>query len=251
MRGLADGYDLLRLVIETRKDQTARQSWTIAARDKTASAAANGERIAAATQFFAKPDGRHCFADWLRILLEEVFVTDAAALYMRRDRAGRLSALMPLDGATIKPVIDGFSPTAMEQIIGRFNDALLGCAFVFCDEVLFAGDLKAANALKALSTTTRKGVETKGLPIISMPIAANLWLASNADQPVHIEGGDARYWILRPSEARIGDHAYFEALGARSKTEAARLSRICCSTATSRPSCRSATSRATMKPAGR
>ena len=33
LRGLADGYDLLRLVIETRKDQTARQSWSIAARD--------------------------------------------------------------------------------------------------------------------------------------------------------------------------------------------------------------------------
>ncbi len=57
LRGLADGYDLLRLVIETRKDQTARQSWTIAARDRTANAAANAARIAAATQFFAKPDG--------------------------------------------------------------------------------------------------------------------------------------------------------------------------------------------------
>lgn len=31
LRGLADGYDLLRLVTETRKDQTARQSWAIAA----------------------------------------------------------------------------------------------------------------------------------------------------------------------------------------------------------------------------
>ena len=67
-------------------------------RDKTASAAANAARIAAATQFFAKPDGRHGFADWLRILLEEVFVTDAAALYMRRDRGGRLAGLLPLDG---------------------------------------------------------------------------------------------------------------------------------------------------------
>ncbi len=111
LRSLADGYDLLRLVIETRKDQTARQSWSICARDRTASAAANAGRIAAATQFFSKPDGRHCFADWLRILLEEVFVTDAAALYMRRDRAGRLAALLPLDGATIKPVIDGFGRT--------------------------------------------------------------------------------------------------------------------------------------------
>jgi len=40
------------------------------------------------------------------MLLEEVFVTDAPALYMSRDRSGRLKALLPLDGATIKPVID-------------------------------------------------------------------------------------------------------------------------------------------------
>src|SRR3984957_19901794 len=34
LRGLAEGYDLLRLVIETRKDQVARLSWTIGPRNK-------------------------------------------------------------------------------------------------------------------------------------------------------------------------------------------------------------------------
>ncbi len=111
LRGLADGYDLLRLVIETRKDQASRQSWSIGARDKTMNSPANAARIVATTCFFTRPDGQHCFADWLRILLEEVFVTDAPALYMRRNRVGRLAALMPLDGATIKPVIDAFGRT--------------------------------------------------------------------------------------------------------------------------------------------
>lgn len=106
LRSLADGYDLLRLVIETRKDQAARQTWTISPRENGVLSAAATERIAALKRFFAKPDGIHGFADWLRILLEEVFVTDAPALYMSRDRSGRLRALMPLDGATIKPVID-------------------------------------------------------------------------------------------------------------------------------------------------
>ncbi|VFU10245.1 phage portal protein [Methylocella tundrae] len=118
LRGLADGYDLLRLVIETRKDQASRQSWTIVARDKTALIAGNVDRITAATGFIARPDGNRCFADWLRILLEEVFVTDAAALYLRRDRSGRLTALMPLDGATIKPVIDGFGRTPEPYLDG-------------------------------------------------------------------------------------------------------------------------------------
>ncbi len=122
LRGLADGYDLLRLVIETRKDQASRQSWTICARDRTASAAANADRIEAAKAFFKRPDGSHGFSDWLRILLEEVFVTDAAALYMSRDRGGRLRALTPLDGATIKPVIDAWGRTPQPY---REGDALV------------------------------------------------------------------------------------------------------------------------------
>ncbi len=107
LRGLAEGYDLLRLVIETRKDQVARQTWTIGPRDKKS----NDPRAAALRTFFARPDGMHTFGDWLRLLLEELFVIDAPALYMRRDRGGRLTALLPIDGATIKPVIDDFGRT--------------------------------------------------------------------------------------------------------------------------------------------
>jgi hypothetical protein len=131
LRSLADGYDLLRLVIETRKDQAARQTWTIAPRDTAVRSSIDVERIATLKRFFARPDGIHGFADWLRILLEEVFVTDAPALYLSRERGGRLRALMPIDGATIKPVIDPWGrppqpyfedgrmvyPTAYQQIL--------------------------------------------------------------------------------------------------------------------------------------
>ena len=113
LRGLADGYDLLRLVIETRKDQVARLSWTIASRDKKASA---DPRLAALRKFFSKPDGRHGFADWLRLILEDLFVIDAPTLYLSRDRAGRLLGLLPIDGATIKPVIDDWGRTPLPYV---------------------------------------------------------------------------------------------------------------------------------------
>lgn len=106
----------------------------------------------------------------------------------------------------------GFSPTTGEQILGRFNDVIRGRAFIFCDEVFFAGDPKAMAAIKALSTTTSKGIEGKNLPIVQMPVAVNLHLASNEDVPVHLEQGDARHWILNPSEQFIGNHSYFAAL---------------------------------------
>ncbi len=105
LRRLADGWDLLRLVIETRKDQIGRMTWSIGPRPGTAPDPA---AAATATALFRRPDGIHGWADWLRMVLEELFVVDAPALYCRRDRAGRLAALMPLDGTTIKPVIDAW-----------------------------------------------------------------------------------------------------------------------------------------------
>ena len=63
LRGFADAYDLLRLVIETRKDQMERQRWRIRPRDpkfKRKSAAIDADmsaRIAACEKFLHKPDG--------------------------------------------------------------------------------------------------------------------------------------------------------------------------------------------------
>jgi hypothetical protein len=77
---------------------------------------------------------------------------------------------------------------------------------------MFAGDRKAADAVKSLSTCTEMGIETKGLPIVKCPIAINLWLASNHDNAAHIDEHDARYWVLNVNEHRVGDDAYFAAL---------------------------------------
>jgi hypothetical protein len=119
LRGFADAYDLLRLVIETRKDQMERQRWRIRPRDpklKRQSAAIDAEmtaRIAAVESFFAKPDGVTRWKTWLRALLEDMFVIDAATLYCQRTRSGQLCALQQLDGATIKRVIDDWGRTPL------------------------------------------------------------------------------------------------------------------------------------------
>ena len=117
MRGFADAYDILRLVIETRKDQMERQRWCVrprAANAKRRSAAIDpeiGGRIAAIESFLQKPDGVTRWKTWLRALLEDMFVIDAATLYCRRTRAGQLCALQQLDGSTIKRVIDDWGRT--------------------------------------------------------------------------------------------------------------------------------------------
>jgi hypothetical protein len=112
----------------------------------------------------------------------------------------------------------GFTPSTVEQILGRFNDAIRGRAFLFLDEVVFSGDRRAADAVKRLSTATEIGIETKGLPVVQCPVAVNLWLASNRENAAHIEEHDARYWVHEVSEHRIGDSVYFGALGKEIET---------------------------------
>jgi SPP1 gp7 family putative phage head morphogenesis protein len=156
MRSLADGYDLMRLVIETRKDQMEKLSWVIKPRKEVEQAAKEAERIDAAkkhvdkvkakndklgqppklapdgvtplpepadvpevpepkpvdpkikeiSDFLMFPDGEHEWKTWLRALLEDMLVLDAATLYPRSTLGGDLYALELVDGATIKRIID-------------------------------------------------------------------------------------------------------------------------------------------------
>ena len=113
LRALADALPLLRAVIETRKDQIAGLNWTVRARDSRQTSNLRPQ-IAAAVAFFAAPDRRHDFATWLRMLVEDMLVVDAACLYPRFARNGALHSLDVIDGATIKPLIgeDGRAPDA-------------------------------------------------------------------------------------------------------------------------------------------
>jgi hypothetical protein len=122
LRGLADALPLLRAVIETRKDQIAGQNYAIRALSRADTPDAS-KSIDAVTRFLVRPDRRHSFADWLRMLVEEMLVIDAATIYPRYARGGALYSLDIIDGATIKPLIgeDGRAPEppdpAYQQIL--------------------------------------------------------------------------------------------------------------------------------------
>lgn len=109
LRALADGWDVLRLVIETRKDQVERLRWNIRPKitgGQRAAHAASDPRVIRLETFFRKPDGVHRWGPWLRMLLEDLFVIDAPTLYKARSVDSDLIALEPVDGATIKVLID-------------------------------------------------------------------------------------------------------------------------------------------------
>lgn len=130
LRSFADGYDLLRTVIETRKDQLARLSWNIVARGADKKKKAKDpkvlDQIAKVEKFFLRPDGEHFWDDWLRMVIEDLLVLDAPAIYRRRTFGGNLYALEPIDGGTIKRVIDDWGRTpaapvpAYQQVLKGF-----------------------------------------------------------------------------------------------------------------------------------
>lgn len=103
LRALADNFDVLRMVIETRKDQICGLKWGIRPRNQELEA---DDSHFAATQFFLFPDKEHTWDEWLRMLLEDLFVIDAPCIYLRKTNGGELYAAEPVDGATIKRVID-------------------------------------------------------------------------------------------------------------------------------------------------
>lgn len=125
LRAFADSYDLLRLIIETRKDAMERLRWVIQLRDtREKLTPQKRNKMKELTKFFMKPDGEHHWNAWLRMLLEDLFVIDAATLHRRKTRTGKLVSLDQIDGATMRRVLDdwgrtptGVNDTAYQQIL--------------------------------------------------------------------------------------------------------------------------------------
>ncbi|MEI6730509.1 MAG: hypothetical protein WCL30_04550, partial [Pseudomonadota bacterium] len=95
LRALADNCDILRSVIETRKDQIEALEWNVRLLPDSANAGVSDEqksRIAKIKNFLYSPDKENSFAGWIRQILEDMFVIDAVCLYKRRSVGGDLYA---------------------------------------------------------------------------------------------------------------------------------------------------------------
>jgi hypothetical protein len=140
MRSLADSFDLVRLCIETRKDQVSRMPWAFrkksqpgqpknvdARGNKPFSGEDNEEsdpRLTQLTDFFSYPDKEHTWQQWVRLLLEDLFVIDAPVLVPIVSQDGelwspgkQLYALEVIDGSTITRKIDAMGRTPASPAI--------------------------------------------------------------------------------------------------------------------------------------
>lgn len=111
LRALADGCDILRAAIETRKDAVDSFKFTIKPRKEKGK---QDTRCRAIQDFLQFPDGEHDFSTWARAMIEDMLVIDAATIYPWKTNGGDVYRLELVDGATIKKLIDvsGRTPAA-------------------------------------------------------------------------------------------------------------------------------------------
>lgn len=124
LRALADSYDILRVLIENKKDQLSQLEWQIVPVDWDGNMdALKDPKIKAIMELLKYPDRVLPWRTWCRAVLEDMLVIDAATVYPRYTVGGQLYSLDLTDGATILPKInsEGRRPlppdVAFQQII--------------------------------------------------------------------------------------------------------------------------------------
>lgn len=181
--------EMVRLAIETRKDQIERLDWRIKSRDEKRPKPGADKRIETALEFMRHPDGENEFHTWLRELMEDHYVLDAATLERRRTFGGQLVGLDIVDGATIHLLIDQYGrrpkapmPFAQQIIKGRIWNELTA------DELIYAARNKRSNHLYGYS------------PVEQIVVTINTILQRQTRQLAYFTDGNVPAGLLNAPE---------------------------------------------------
>jgi hypothetical protein len=135
LRTFADKWNVLRTIVDTKKDLMSAVPWSIKPDPKPGESKKELRARATAdpvvkqlTEFFESPDGEHTWNQWIHQALEETYVIDALPIQVVRDSKNKIAKLMVVAGDTINRVIDdrGWTPgkgkdgkyqTAYQQVI--------------------------------------------------------------------------------------------------------------------------------------
>jgi hypothetical protein len=96
------------------------------------------------------------------------------------------------------------------HVIGNFNAAIERNYVICMDEALFSGDRKALDRLKSMVTEPTVTIEQKYQPRRTIVSYHRFFAASNHKHFAQVEADDRRFAFFQVSEARKGDHAYWD-----------------------------------------
>jgi hypothetical protein len=99
-----------------------------------------------------------------------------------------------------------------ERLLGRFNDWLETVPFVLAEEILWAGDRKAADKFKSLVTGDTIQVERKFGSCLQIPNRLKILATTNHDHAVAAGVQDRRNVVYDVSDERAGDKGWFDRL---------------------------------------
>jgi hypothetical protein len=154
LRGLAEFWDMLRLAIETRKDQMAKLEFSVMCRKLPGQELRPrpDDRCIEIERFLRQPDRNLSWADWVRELVEEQLVIDAPAIYCKRTVGGKPWALQIIAGDTITPKINywGRRPAAPDVAFQQVIKGLPAVDYT-ADEMIYAPRNPRANKVYGFS----------------------------------------------------------------------------------------------------
>lgn len=149
---------------------------------------------------------------WLAQLIQEPHIKVGAALVVQgaegtgKSKLGEwISKLMGLHAMTLG---DG------DQVTGSFNAFLETCLFLFMEEGFWAGNKKAESILKDLLSGIDYTYQPKGVDLYRGQNYTRIYIASNEKWVVPAGSGGRRFFVLRASDERAKDIAYFKAIDA-------------------------------------
>jgi hypothetical protein len=147
IRGLFEGLDLAKLCVETRKNQMAKLSWEIMPRMKPGEnvRVKDDPRCAQLEAFFRSPDRKHNWDQWMRMILDEMLVTDATSLYVRRTVGGDIYSIEAIQGDTIIPRLDklGRTPEPPEDAFTQILKGIPAVGYTTDELIYFPRNLRA------------------------------------------------------------------------------------------------------------
>ena len=102
--------------------------------------------------------------------------------------------------------------SSMSELVSNFNYHLKNAVLIHANEALWGGNRKDIGTVKAMITEQTCLIEGKGKDRIVVRNFKHVILSSNEDWPIHLDPDDRRFLILRVSEQKKEDHAYFSAI---------------------------------------
>lgn len=101
-----ESMPIMKVMVSFRIQEILSLDWKIKLRDGSGTRGTRG--VDAARKLLEHPDPQmdYGFEQWMRSILEEVYVTDALSIYPVKNRLKRVIGFMQVDGQTIKPLID-------------------------------------------------------------------------------------------------------------------------------------------------